>query len=510
MELELQKEQFDCYRPGAPLVSTREETAETIVPDYSPDITRIVDVSACLLLRSRTVAEGKLTASGSVKLTLLYMAEGTQGLRSLEYSIPFEQAEKLPDGCDKAVVEGRVCEVEARLLNPRKLFTRLNIEWKVTPYCRMTMTTCGKIAQQEEYAIQTLCEKHEISLIESVGDKDFVFSEELALPGGKEAIAELLCSRVKTRVSEVKSVGSKVVLKGVACVSLLYAAEDGRLCSWDEELPFSQILDGVSAEERGEVTAAAILNLSGCEIHTAGEGEENRAVSVKLFLNACIVLRRTESVECIVDLYSTAYELDAQTQSVELWQSPEVSSVTQNVREQLDIGADVKCVLGADVCFGSVGVSQKDGRASIRAAATVSLLYLDESGAPFALERRIEITAEGEAGGEAQASVENVCAGDIAANSNAGGVELRFPVVFTLVSVASPMCVCLTGLSASEPEAPETDPPSLVLRALGENESLWDIAKQYRTTVEELLSANELTDSAAIAAGRMLLIPRKR
>ena len=56
----------------------------------------------------------------------------------------------------------------------------------------------------------------------------------------------------------------------------------------------SQILDGVSTEESGEVTAAAVLNLSGCEIHT--DGAENRAVSVKLFLNASVVLRRTETV----------------------------------------------------------------------------------------------------------------------------------------------------------------------------------------------------------------------
>lgn len=510
MELELQKERFDCYRPGMPIVSTREETAETIVPDYSPDIARIVDVSACLLLRSRSVADGKVAVSGSVKLTLLYMAEGTQGLRSLEYTVPFEQSEKLPEGCEKAAVEGRVCSVEARTLNPRKLFTRMDIEWKVLPYCRMTLTTCGKIADQETYSIQTLCEKHDISLIESVGDKDFVFSEEIALPGGREAIGELLCSRVKTRVTEAKSVGSKVILKGVACVSLLYASEDGKLCSWDEELPFSQILDGVSAEETGDVSVSAVLSLSGCEIHTAGEGSENRTVNVKLFLNAFIVLRRMESVECIVDLYSTAYDLDAQTESIELWQTPEVMSVTQNVREQLDVGADIRCVLGADVCFGSVSVSQNGSCATVRAAATVSLLYLDESDVPLSVERRIEITADAELVGEAQASVENVCAGDIAANINASGVELRFPAEFTLVSVAAPACVCLMSLSAAEPEAQETDPPSLVLRALSEEETLWDVAKQYRTTVEELLSANELTDGTGITTGRMLLIPRKR
>ena len=41
------------------LSENREETTETIVPDYLPDIARIVDASGCLFLRSREIADGK-------------------------------------------------------------------------------------------------------------------------------------------------------------------------------------------------------------------------------------------------------------------------------------------------------------------------------------------------------------------------------------------------------------------------------------------------------------------
>ncbi len=510
MELELQKEQFACFSPGATAVMTREESAETIVPDYNPDISRIVSVSASLFLRARTVADGRLSATGSVKVTLLYLAEDAQGLRSMEYAIPVEQSESLPDGCEQAAVEGRVCGVEARLLNPRKLFTRMDVEWKITPYCRTTLSTCGAIPQQEAYAIETLCEKHEISLIHAVSDKDFVFSDEFTLSGGHEAIRELLCCRVKPRVTDVKSIGSKVLLKGVSCVTLLYAAQDGKLCSYAEELPFSQIIDGVSTEESGDVSAFAVLNLSGSEIHIASEDGEGRTVGVKISMNAFIVLRRSVTVCCITDLYSTSYDLEAQTERIELSQPPVVSTVTASIREQLETGTAVKCVLSADVCFGGAELRREGNQTSLRAAASVSVLYQDESGVPLSLDRRIEITAEADSDEKAQVSVETVCAGDITANINADGVELRFPAEFTLRSISAPSCLCLTSLSAETPEAPDADAPSLVLRALEEGERLWDIAKRCRTTVDEILAANELTDSSALTAGQMLLIPRKR
>ena len=42
MELELKKECLDTYELGEPQTLTQEETAETIVPDYCPDIARII------------------------------------------------------------------------------------------------------------------------------------------------------------------------------------------------------------------------------------------------------------------------------------------------------------------------------------------------------------------------------------------------------------------------------------------------------------------------------------
>lgn len=506
MELELHQEHIKCFRPNAPMLLTYEETDETIVPDYCPDIARIVDTTACLQLRSQSAEDGRLLLSGSIRLTLLYMAESAPGLRSLEYSIPFEYSEKLPEDCSDASVEGRVCGVETRLLNPRKLFTRLNLEWRITPYCQAVLSTCGEILQSDRYSIQTLCEQYRVSLIRSVGGKDFVFSDELTLPGGKEAVNELLNSQVRLRITEVKSLGSKVILKGIACVSLLYAAESGKLCAYAEELPFSQILDG-AGDEYGDASVSAVLNLTGSEIHTAGG--EDRTVSVKLFLNAFVVVRSMQTVDCISDLYSTAYDLKAQMDTVILWQEPKIDSVIQSVREQIDTGTEIKCVLLSDVCFGGVSVRQEGGRALLRASAQITVLYLDEADVPLALKRQLEISTEAPADDEALVSVDNVCAGEIAANINGSGLELRFPAEFTLISAPAPSVVCLAGLSAEE-LPPSSDSPSLVLRGLSAGESLWDVAKQYRTTVEEILSANELTESSVIEAGQMLLIPRKR
>ena len=78
--------------------------------------------------------------------------------------------------------------------------------------------------------------------------------------------------------------------------------------------------------------------------------------------------------------------------------------------------------------------------------------------------------------------------------------------------------VLVDGVPARAPEDkvdPEsardmTGAPSLVLRCLGRQESAWDLAKQYNTTIPAILAANELEDGDAIPRDQLLLIPRKR
>ena len=51
--------------------------------------------------------------------------------------------------------------------------------------------------------------------------------------------------------------------------------------------------------------------------------------------------------------------------------------------------------------------------------------------------------------------------------------------------------------------------PSIVLRMVGEGERLWDIAKAYGTTMDDIVQANALGEDV-LPIGQLLLIPKKR
>ena len=513
MELELKKEQFACYQALPQLSENREETTETIVPDYLPDIARIVDASGCLFLRSREIADGKAQVSGTVRMTLLYVAEDAQGMKSFEYTLPLDETieGRALSGSADSCLDGRLCSCEVRMLNPRKVFTRVNVELTLTPYVPASLSVCSGVSEQENYRIETLCEKRELSMIRAIREKDFTFSDEVLLSSTKDPIRELLCTKCTLRVTDCKIVGGKLALKGVACLALLYLDTNGKAQRLTSELPFSQILDGLS-ETSGETSARASLRLTGLEVHVGSESEPDneRLVSLRLYISAFAVLREVRSVCCIADLYSTLYDLTVRSENVELSDDPALFTREQSVREKIETGSEVQSILSADVSFGEAGISGSGNDAELRTSADLRVLYLDENGTPLLSERRIDVLLPTDLPVSGRVRLQGVSAGEISASVSDGGAELRFPVLFTLADAEAPCYPCLISLQAEKRTEKDESAPSLVLRALRQGERLWDLAKQYRTTVGDILAANDMAEEAAAPVGKLLLIPRRR
>ena len=512
MELELCKETYSCYEALPPLVETREQSTETIVPDYCPDIARIVEGSGCLFVRSREIADGRVSVSGSLRVTLLYIADGSGGLKSFSYTLPVEETldGRLREGCTEASVSGCVSALEVRALNPRKIMTRAAVELTVTPYCAALLTACGDVTQRAENGIETLCETQEVSIIKALRSKDFVFSDDLVLSSSKEPAAELLRESASVRTTECRLIGGKIILKGVVCVEALYLSESGTICSAAAELPFSQIVEGV--EDANENTSAeAMLCLTGAELRIGGESGDARTISAKLFLHAFVVLRQRLCLRCITDLYSTSCDLSAQMQTLELCGGVDTVTQEQNVprADGRPAWRYLRCCAPRSH-FGSVSLVQEESTANVRCTAILRVLYLDEGGAPLMVERRTEVAARIAVPEGCTAAVRSVTACEVSAAATADGIEVRFPALFTLECTRRCRCASLCALKAEPQQESGGRQPTLVLRAMGAQERLWDLAKAYRTTVAEILTANELSAEADAPGGEMLLIPCRR
>ena len=145
MELELKKECLDTYELGEPQTLTQEETAETIVPDYCPDIARIISAEGVVCLHGGTEQDG---VTGTVRVTVLYTPENESGVRALEFAMPFSAQGEGLAGCAHVVVYTEIELLESRMLNPRKIFTRCKLVTHLAR-CRKVCLTISADAETD-------------------------------------------------------------------------------------------------------------------------------------------------------------------------------------------------------------------------------------------------------------------------------------------------------------------------------------------------------------------------
>ena len=511
MELELKKVSLDTYEMGGELTLTQEETAETIVPDYCPDIARIIQTDGKVYLHSRELRDGKAELSGTVRVTVLYTPDGESGVRTLEFAMPFtaESDSRALPGCQHVTAETETEFLEARMLNPRKIFTHCKLVTHVTGYQRNPLVFCTDTEAEPELQVEKRQEQQHAILLTHIAEKDFTFTEEMNLSPGKEGAAELLSSQVSNTVTEAKIVGSKLIFKGIFSINLLYRNSSGGCGSATSELPFSQIMEVEGAQEGA--AASLQLQLTGTDFQIDGDDPEGRQVAVTLYLHATALLREEQELTLLSDLYSTAYDMTYEAAPLNLTSFRENLTRRQTLREVLEIGVVADSILALSVRCGAVSVSREGSMAVLRSGVTVRAMYLDEGGVPLVAERCLDAGCQLELPEDCRVTARAVCTEEVQGTLGDRGIEVRFPVDFLVEAASRVKKVCVSAAKLDTETAKDLGgAPSLVLRCIGRQESAWDLAKKYNTTIASILSANQLEGEADIPLDRLLLIPRKR
>ena len=230
MELELQQSPLGGWETVCRTTLEQEETAEAIVPDARPDIWQVLDGQARLLLLQRKEAqEGRGEVAGLLKVTVLYQPEGSQGVETMEVTLPFSAAPELPKLTRRGALHAvpRVLSVDVHLLNPRKVLVRVGYSLELEAFQPQNRTLAAGVADPEPWGI---CQKTgRLGTLQTawVQEKAFTYQDTLTLPAGRPTAAELLSFRARCTCAEARVIGSKLVFKGEAVVHLLCRGEDG-------------------------------------------------------------------------------------------------------------------------------------------------------------------------------------------------------------------------------------------------------------------------------------------
>lgn len=476
---------------------------EILIPDYQPQVFKIVKCFVHLVPLQKQVMSGRLTVEGYLRCVVYYQTEDDQSLCQTEQKLPFNRVIDLPEGDyagNSVELYGEVEYLNCRAVNQRRIDVR-------GAYA-LNIAVCAQNEQEIVTALadcgveQKMIPVSGIKVVASV-DKIMTAEEEITLSSTPQAILDITGIGV---VDDIKLISGKAVVKGRIKTDVAYRSEAGyQLETAQKDVPFNQIIDLEMAPE--DATAFAHAEMVGCTMMavTGQEGVCTLTVTAVLHLR---VMRKAEYY-VVSDAFSTQYTTDTSYKNV----------VAEQLLEQLDQSAQAATggtlpdenaqVIG---CFASVhalepAVTESGDGFSISGRGTAHVLCLNSLGEIDCYDKAFDFALPGIYVGspdqyrmELWPVVEDVSAQKSGGEMTAQAVVRVHGLVFKRAKETVVAAITCEELLQNEE-------PDVALRicyaAAGEN--IFDIAKHYHVSPTAMMQSNELEDLQLNHAARLLV-----
>ncbi|GAA6296810.1 DUF3794 and LysM peptidoglycan-binding domain-containing protein [Enterocloster asparagiformis] len=500
-----------------------------IVPDTMDDMAQVMLDTGEIQIESVKNQGEKVAVKGKLEFQVLYRKEGG-GLQTLGGSIPFDETINAPDLEEKDYVglNWMLEDLNAEMINSRKLGVQAIITLQVRietlrdveAAVDVDMGNGGFAAQTPGDAtgpaqIETLKRTVNVAAI-AVRRKDtYRMKEEISLTGGKPNIGRLLWREMKLRDVTTKPLDGKLHIDGDLNVFAIYQAEDENMpMQWLEEtLPFSGDLDLSDAVE--EMVPMVTVRLAHKDLEPKPDYDgEMRELDVDAVLELDIKLYQEQDVELLSDMYSTSREVEL-TRSQACFDQMLTKNVCKcKVSEKLELSGAERIL---QICHNEGTIKLDDveigeDNIQIDGVLEVSLLYLtsdDESPVQAAVEQ-VPFHCTAEARGVTKDSVYQLNTGlEQLTAVMMGGEMVEIKAVLALdFLVLQPVCEpVITGAQVNPMDMQKLQElPGIVGYIVQPDDTLWNIAKKFHTTVGNIISTNELADDKVKGGMRLLLV----
>lgn len=489
------------------------------VPDVKPDIYKIIKEQGTIKINDVKMLNGKLMVKGALHFNLLYLSdESVRPVHNMSGEVPFDEIIHLDDACagDEAIINWELEDFTPGLINSRKVSVKAIVRLNVLIEELYDEATAVSIEGEED--IQFVNKNITVTDI-AVDKKDtYRVKDQIHLPSNKGNISEILYSEVELRNPEVRLLDDKFNVKGELLVFALYASEneDNPVEYFETDVPFSTTVECNGCTENMIDNIDFSFASKSLELVPDADGEE-RIIDVEAVLEMGIKIYEEEELELLSDVYSPEKELvpvfkDAHYEEILVKNNSKV-----RVSDRVKINGNQPEILQVCHAAGEIKVddiTQVESGLEVNGVLEVQILYIcaDDNKPLNSVKGIIPFTQIVEAKGINPASIYRVKPAleqlsvmmlDSEEIEIKAGIGLN-TIVFD--SITEPI---ITDIEVYDLDYEKVrNMPSIIGYIVKAQDTLWNIAKKYYTTVDRIKELNGLEDDN-INIGDKLIIMKK-
>ena len=495
---------------------------DILVPDTKPDLREILLIDGSALLSSREIdrinkTDDYIGLSGEVELKTLYVPENRQAagpVIAVQTRVPFKERwhTDIAPGAT-LIMDCRAEKIEYMVINERKYRVKISLSIAARECIDRKVDIFEGLSGED---LQMLKERAEITNI-SLRKKDtLTISENLEIKeeGNFESI---LKQDISVAENYKQITAEKIVINGFIYVNLLYTVTGESTCDSirqaQERVEFTQF---IPIKQQAEGVGSICFDSSGLRVKLVQDEEQGEVFRLEGEIITFAELYTVTERDIIVDGYHREKDFICDFTEERSRVPVATSTGEASVREIISPDAAYGEVEKILYTTGEIVDSESRGEqgkvitegtlqakmicVSLRNEEEPQILSIRQ-GVPF----RVVTTVPQMTGGEiisAKTQVRDIWAEKI----NGKQLEFNATVMVGAEIMREVAFKVLTNPAFEESTSKETMAPMVVYVA-GKDDTLWSIAKKFKTSADSVSKLNELEDEG-IVQGRKLLIIR--
>lgn len=485
-----------------------------ILPDYYPDIFRLVRCELTPVVAGYSLIGDKLTYELRCSIRILYCSENGSVIQSVEQSQSFSKSVDIGRAgtSPEVTITPKTDHVNFRAVNKRRLDMRGAVSVRI---CVCSETSQEVVSDASGMNIQLRKTPVEYAAKRLTAEKTLRISDETELTPAQPDIINIVSVRARTESCEQKIISGKLLAKGDMNVDVLYSCdspEGGAVEAMNFSLSYSQIIDIDGIDDSFDCTVTP--DVMTCEVTAAADKSgDNRILRCEAEIRLISKAVKTSTVMLVTDAFSTVYPCDNTCSDISTELSP--TRIRESFRHTAVLagGDSVPQTVYSMWCTPKNINShmEDDGKTlMISGMLTYSMACRDSSGMIVlpdkdeAFEKRIPLDIDTE-----NSSVKaDITVREVSYNITAeGGLSAMAEIGADIIVSSGRSINVVTDISIDDSTRKKRDGDYAIKLYFGvENENVWDIAKRYSTDVGAVMEENELSGERLENSG-MILIP---
>lgn len=473
------------------------------------DIGKVLLVQGKVDILNVKLIKGKVVVNGTTRFNVLYdtLDEDNNAHPHVQEAIKDFREEIEIDGIDDnmiAKVDSKIEYIEHNLEESKvQLNALVNLSAEVEEY--KTIEAIKEINSKD--GLETMKEDITYKEMFGRGVSHANINDVINLGDDYPEIDEVIKFTINTKEIEAMVAEDRIITSGEVLVNLIYYGEE-TINSYKTTIPFNHFIEMLGATSELDQTVEYEVAEGNYEI-MGNEIGQRKILNLDIKVKVTGKAFQDKTRELIIDAYSIKEKLLIKREEMSVKESlldiDQIEDISLSIKE-----VDAQEVLDIETSATIIGEKFVENGVEVEGLLSVNLVYLDRISEeimsynmdyPFKSTMYDDIDPESSI--EVHSNIEDV---DFSIRKD--GLEVDCRIALTANLSKNRKIHTIKEIEETEELIDKSNAPSITIYIVQKGDTLWDIAKRYNSTQEDIITSNKL-ETAEINVGDKIIIEKK-